>query len=174
MFARENFVTCGRIIKTHGIFGQIKVTFSEHFEPEYKKGDWLFLEITEKPVPFFIEGIEYQGDDLPAIQLRDVQTPEEALQIVNRPVLLPIQNLSNWQETPLTLLTLENYHVWDNNHHYKGYIKAVEEQGDQFLFTVKDPNDEDFLLPCHPSLITEISHAKKQIIMTFPEGLEEL
>lgn len=174
MFARNEFVTCGRIVKTHGTAGQAKIAFSEHFEPEYKKGDWLFLVISEKPVPFFIEGIEYQGDDMPSIQLRDINTPEEALKLVKQPVLVPIEELNDWQESPLRLLALENYQVWDTSGHYKGHILGVEEQGEQFLFTVKESGDKELLVPCHPSLISRIDHDGKHIIMAFPEGLEEL
>ena len=105
MLKASEFVPCGEVIKTHGSKGAIKTSFSAHFLPAYKKGDWLFIEFNKKPVPFFIEAIEYPGDDLPVFKLEDIDTPEAAQELLNRNILFPKREFPEEEEThPVIIL----------------------------------------------------------------------
>lgn len=174
MFERSNFVTCGEVVKTHGKDGQIKVNFVEQFAKEYQKGDWLFVEISKKPVPFFIEGIDYTGDNLPVIKLEDITSPEAALGLVKKALLFPLESLGSWAEDPLNFLTLKGYELFDQTHHFKGVIKEIALQTDQFLFTIEQPNGATSLFPCHSSWVKDLDRESGYLIVDLPEGLETL
>jgi len=174
MLTRENFLNCGSIIKTHGAHGHLKVAFSEHFTPEYHKGDWLFLACHEKPVPFFIEAVEYPADEMPVIKLADIDSPEAALPFVKKAVLFPIEALDSPEEHTLAFLTLHDYALYDQHHAFRGTIEAIEPQADQFLLTIRSPNGQTLLMPCHPTMVIALDHKEKQMVMECPEGIDEL
>ena len=172
MFKADDFVPCGHIIKTHGYKGAVKAAFSEHFIPEFEKGDWLFINFNEKPVPFFIQEVTYPGDELPVFKLEDINTPEVAQKLLERKITIPKNGLSG--EEPIAILGLKGYDVYDQDKQYQGTIKEVSEQTGQFLLTLENADRRSYLIPCHPDLILELNDREKWVAMELPEGIDSL
>lgn len=175
MLKPDDFIGCGQVAKAHGIKGDLKIGFVSNFIPDYQQGDWLFLEFQKKPVPFFIEYIEYPGDGLPVVKLSDIGTREKAQELVNRQVLFPKNSIPEGRREALLVYQLDQFMLYNGENQYKGIIRDIIEETYQFLLEVEMPNrKEPFLVPFHPSLIASINREANYVIMSIPEGLEDL
>ena len=171
----QAFAPCGHVLKPHGARGAVKCTFSNFFTVNFTAGEWLFLAVHQKPVPFLISAITYPDDDLPVINFYEVTTPEAARYYKNAPVLYPVAKLDQQPDGEPDLIGLEGFRVYKADGQLQGYIKAVNEQADQLLLTIQSAADpEPFEAPCHPDLIAAFSREEQWLKLHLPDGLDEL
>lgn len=171
----HEFAPCGHILKPHGSQGAVKCTFSKFFTVTFTAGEWLFLAINQKPVPFLISTITYPDDDLPVISFQEVTTPEAAKYYKNTPLLYPKAKLKQQPDSEPDLIGLEGFRVYKADGQLQGYIRDVSEQADQLLLTIQSAKDsKPFEAPCHPDLIAAFSRGEQWLKLHLPEGLDEL
>ena len=171
----QDFAPCGFVVKHHGKQGALKCVFYLFFQPDFEAGDWLFLSINRKPVPFFIEAIDYPGDLQPVIKLTGIKSPEQARKYRNHQLLYPRESLQEADTEKQPLIGLEGMTVFDQQSHSRGTIIDAEALDDQLILTIQ-PTDgsEAFQAPCHPELVMAIDWLENWIRMTLAPGIESI
>jgi 16S rRNA processing protein RimM len=163
---RKDFIIAGIVEKVHGTKGEIRL----NFEQKIQLKEWVFLEIQEKPVPFFIEHISdsiYQ----PIIKLQGINIPDQAERFINTNVLMPSKGTK--RKTRAVDLDVIGYLLIDEEHGEIGTVKALEELPQQLLI-VTLYKDNELLIPAVEALIKDIDDKKKIIYLNLPEGMLEL
>ena len=79
---RKDFIVVGVVEKAHGTKGELKFSFEQKIQLK----EWVFIEINEKPVPFFIQSV---SPNQTIIKLEGINSPDEAERFVNRNILFP-------------------------------------------------------------------------------------
>lgn len=173
LWENESFLTCGEIIKTHGYQGKVKISFSEAFDISYHTGDWILIEFNKKPVPFLIQDITPSQDEIFIIKLTNINSDEEARELLNRKVLIQKSKAVIIDEEARLADELPGFILYDQNKAFVGSITEVQEHEHQFLLAVNTLEKKEILIPLHADLIIGIDEKDKTISMNLPEGLVE-
>ncbi len=163
---RKDFIVAGVVEKIHGTKGGLRLSI----EQKIKIKEWVFIEINNKPVPFFIESIS-GNDDHRIVQLQDIENPKEAQRFVGNTILVPITKTS--RKTKKVDLDIINFLLIDETHGELGKVEDVEELPQQLIIHTTFKGKE-LLIPAVDEFILEISAKKKTIYLSLPDGILDL
>lgn len=87
MAPTANLISIGRLGRTHGLKGELKVVVEEAFEDAFFEAQAVFVEVRGTAIPHFIEYV--RGGGAPIVKFEDVDTIEQAKLLQNLPLLMP-------------------------------------------------------------------------------------
>ncbi len=169
--AATELIEIGYVVKTHGVKGQLKITFKENIK-ELSKPEALFVLVKGEKIPFFIYEIEYISDTEALVLLEDVNSIEQAAKIANKVVWGKSELLIESQDESL-IIDYTGYHVTDEQYGDLGKVVAFYEMSDYDLLEVIY-QDRELMIPFHDNTIIEIDEEKKIILMRLPDGILEI
>ena len=159
----------GRIAGKHGFRGELNLALEdESLAKSIKKGNFLFIELDGKGVPFLIEGI---SENASVVKLADIDTEEDAKSLAGNPVL--IESTKVKQHATFSWDHLKHFIVSDTQSDFLGEIEQVETYPQGPILVVKSKG-KTHLIPLVDGWISNIDEAKKHIFMELPPGLTEL
>lgn len=171
MLHTKEFIQIGQIRKSYGYQGLIRVSIDEIYEEDLFEQDFVFIGIDGYKVPFEIEAVsEAKGLNL---KLHGLDTPEDISRYHNLPLYLlkeDIKHAKRLLEENQTLSGLGGMHLYDINQGFIGIIDRIEEYPQQLMAIIVQ-NDQEILIPLHPSLIDSIDTKNQKLMMNLPEGL---
>lgn len=165
----------GKTTKTHGSRGELKAKINDAFIDALYDAEFVFIMQSGKPVPFFIQEIRGDGDVI--LKLEDIESPQDAIPLTMKEVLLEDEIVSNFQQQDSdssSFSFLEGYQLYDHTSEKSALIQQVLIYPDQELAELVIENKQTILAPLHKELIMSIDNAAKKIEVKFPEGLFEL
>lgn len=170
--AIENCFFFGKVIRTHGYKGGLKV-YLEVDEPlEYKELDIVFVELKKKLVPFFIESLHLENNKA-NMKLEDVDTIEQAERFVHANIYLPLELLPSLKGNKFYYHEVKGYKVKDEKFGEIGTITKVIELPNNPLFSI-DHDGKEILIPVADDIIRKLDRRTKMIHIKAPDGLIEL
>lgn len=172
MIVKENVARIGRLLKPHGIKGEITLLFDKEPYGDIET-DFYFVEIDGIFVPFFVEEMRFASDISARVKFEDIDDESAASRYANLPVYIPRETLETVSEASVPDWDFfVGYAVTDETLGHVGVIEAVDSATLNVLFIVKDGNSEYFI-PATEDFITEINESEKIVRMQLPEGLIE-
>ncbi len=167
---KSKFTEVGIIRRSHGYKGHGKVSIADPYVDDFKKQDFVFIEIDGYKVPFRIEELSEDQDII--IKLAGCDSSEE----MNRYQLHALHLLSKDIEVddtqPLSQPNkLIDMMIIDQSVGAIGNIIRVDDYPQQKMAIIIDENEKEILIPLHDSLIDRIALEEKAIYMNLPEGL---
>lgn len=166
-------VEVGFIQRTHGVKGDIQISIASSAGVIPEKLELVFLNIDGIPVPFFIEGMDAISDELVIVKLDEVDSVEDAAELVGLRVLLPASALPD-EEGDVSFSLLLGYKLFNTNNEELGIITRYEEFTRNALFAVTTKLGKELLIPAAENLISRIDDANRIVWMDLPEGLLEV
>lgn len=172
MIEEKNLFEIGKILKPHGVKGEVTVLFNK---PEFadSESNYYFLFLDGMYVPFYVESFLFNSDVTARVKLQRVDSIEKASTYSNVLVFLPKELVieseqeetfdSEWDQ-------FIGYTVFDEDSSSIGIIREVDSSTINVLFVI-DRGDEEILIPATTDFIVEIDSKKKQLYMKLPEGL---
>lgn len=166
---RENFYKAGKVCKPFGKNGEITVNFT--FEPKIKikKSDFIFLEIKNSLVPFFIEECLFKGENC-TLKLETIDNTALAQKCNNLAVYLPAKSIKEKTKTQKSFIGFE---VHDKNNGTLGTVNFINDSNHQVLAEILY-NSKNISIPLIEELILSIDFSKKIIYMHLPDGILDL
>ncbi|MCB0654391.1 MAG: 16S rRNA processing protein RimM [Saprospiraceae bacterium] len=172
----EKYIQIGFALKTHGVGGEIKFNIEDEYWDDFEEADVLFLEVSGRKTPYFVEEIKSGGSML-LVKFEDINSREEASALTSRPVFMREKDMSEKEEEDLRVEDmfdlLPGYMIVDMSGKEVGEIKEVLEFPQQIMAVV-DYNEREILIPLNDVFIKGIDQRKKAILMELPEGMLEL
>ncbi len=165
-----DFVYIGKVTRTYRYKGEVWILFEDDFEKNIKKSNFLFLEITKKPVPFLIKDIHFESSYNARVKFEDVDSELEAKKILHNKVFLPKKQLLKSSSKISNHVNFIDYVVIDHKIGNIGMIKDVYIMSMHEVAMINYQNKE-LLLPLNKETIIEIDNKEKIIYYRIPEGL---
>jgi 16S rRNA processing protein RimM len=165
-------ILLGRIIKVVGFEGALAVKKEKVQTGDLKDMESVFLEIDGRPVPFFIDELDFPGGDIIRIRFVGYASPEKAGEFVGCRVFLPHGIALKSPVDELDILV--GYIVFTAGMVKLGTLKKVIPNPGQWLLEVMSSSGKLILIPFHEHFIAGIDKKKRHLIMDIPEGLTEL
>jgi 16S rRNA processing protein RimM len=162
----------GKIQKTHGVNGELQVSWSNDFFPDEHKLESVFLLIDGIPIPFFINSFRGKGTDASLVKMDEVETQTQASELVGLSVFAEISQKQSQNE--LFLDDLVGFTVVNHLGVQLGTIETLQDYAGNLVFEIKNPSGQELLIPASPDFIVEIDEDSKTIVMELPEGLADL
>ena len=153
----------GKIVSKHGFKGNLNISIVSSFYDEIYEGDYLFVIIDQKGVPFLIESLNITKQ---IVKLQFVDSENQALELVGKEIAIAF-DIDHKSPAPNGL---EGFVLYDQFDHLIGDIKAIEEYPGHPMLIVIGENRE-ILIPLIEDWITNLNEDLRTLKMTLPEGL---
>ncbi len=175
MIKKENIFQIGKIIKPHGLQGELSFEFSTDIFDEVEI-PYFICEIDGIFVPYFIESYRLKGDDTGLIKFEGIDSDKDAKELSKTNLyleraLLP-SDLSS--EDIQSIDFYIGYRIIDQNENIIGEIISFDDSTENILFNILSNSDTEILIPACDDYILEIDDSARIIRMEIPDGLLEL
>ena len=170
---QQNCFYIGSIFKLHGYKGNLIIYNENDFSFNYNEIKYLFIEIDNILVPFFLERISPNKTKNILIKIEDIDSEEKAKKLLNNDVFFPNKYQPKNIETEEKNNELINFTVTDKNFGILGKISKIDSQTSQKLIYVSN-NKHEFCFPYNNHFIKLIEQQKKNIIVEIPKEIIEL
>jgi 16S rRNA processing protein RimM len=171
MFNELKLEEKGRLIRTHGVNGQIKARFNEQIDQKIAKGkEPVLILFKGMPVPFFIEDLKQTGQNY-IIKFKFVDNIDYAEELIGSELYFMISNPK--EKIKDTEEAIINYEVFSLKHGFIGRVLNINEIPGNPVIEIQN-NQNVIYVPFVDEFIEEINHLEKIVRIIPPEGLIEL
>ncbi len=161
----------GKIIRTHGNKGALVIKQESFSKAKLKNSEPVLVDIPPTPVPFFIEELLHQSNDLLTLKFEFINTPEQAARYCGLSVYLERKKIAASKEfQPNDII---GFSVNDAEYGDIGVITGLLEMPQQILFQI-DNKGKEILIPANEEFIKKIDCKNKKIEISAPDGLINL
>lgn len=169
----DKYIPIGRVSKSHGVDGAVKLKIKERYWDDFAEAKILFVELVGKTVPYFIE--EFRGGHDPIVKFEDLNSREAAQVLGGKELfmresdLLPEAATVNVEQYERFV----GYHLVDQELGSLGVIDEIVESPGQHL-AMLDYQGREVVVPLNPVFIQSVDHKAKKVQVDLPEGLLDL
>ena len=169
MIAEDKVYKIGRITHTHGVKGEVAMTFTDDVW-DRAEAEYLILRIEGILVPFFMEEYRFRSDTTALIKFQDYDSADAARELCGADVYFPHDLTPQEREDEeYAWRYFTGFELYDEKAGLIGTIDSVDDSTQNVLFSVAGQ-----LIPAAEDWITDIDHKQRAIHMALPEGLLSL
>ena len=165
----------GRIIKTHGVQGQLSVASELKLSEPFEWPEWVFLDIDNGLVPFRTNPDEMIWRDHKhlIIAFSEYDKQDDVTRFIGYDVWFPDEYQSIIVGSETAEYPFLGFTLMDSSGNELGIIEEYIDVPSNPLFKLT-VNYEEVLIPAREEWIVELDEPGKQIIMDLPDGLVDL
>lgn len=152
-------IPAAKILKSNGIQGDLLIGLLDVSIEEISTNEPVFVEFDGLPVPFFIESITQRGTSRAIIHLTDIDSLQDAEEVVGRQILLDAEFEEEDDED------FTGWSLYDKER-LVGTVTGFEDIPGNPCLDVAG-----VLIPLHEDFIIEVNPSSKCLVMDLPEGL---
>ena len=183
MIRAEEVFRIGQITRTHGVKGEVEVSFTDD---AFARGnaDYLVLEIDGIMVPFFFTDYRYKGHSSALFTFEDYDSENLARRLVNLSVYYPRRAMADSEASPAELRSLRaftGFRVYAIDHEEStaeevatydlGEITHVDDSSLNVLLTITDDEGTDRLVPFHEDFLLDADMQERTLLFDIPLDL---
>lgn len=170
---KEECFYLGKIAKKFSFKGEV-LAYLDTDEPElYEKMESVFVELNKNMVPFFIENSSLHKNDFLRIKFEDVNTEQDADELIGRELYLPLSFLPKLEGNQFYYHEVIGFEIEDQRLGVVGKIVSVNDSTAQPLFEVLN-GEVEMLIPMIDQFLVKVDRQNNKVIMNLPEGLVEM
>ncbi len=163
----------GKIVSKFSFKGEVLIKLDTDEPQSYQNLESVFVQLNKQLVPFFIERCSLHKSDLLRVKFEDIDTEEDADDIMKSELYLPLTLLPKLEGDKFYYHEVIGFKVIDTKFGEVGVIKAINDSSSQTLFEI-DREGVEILIPMNDDIILELKREEQQFIVEAPEGLIEL
>lgn len=170
---KEECFYLGKIVSKFSFKGEVLIKLDTDEPEAYTKMESVFVDYNDNLVPFFIEKSSLHKSDLLRAKFEDVNTEEDADDLMKCDIYLPLSQLPELEEDQFYFHEIIGFTAEDVNFGHIGTIKSINENNAQALFEI-EKDDKQILIPIIDDFISKVDKKNKKIILDTPPGLIEI
>lgn len=167
-----SFVEVGYIQRTHGIKGELQVSWNDTLNLTQENIESVFVEIDGIPIPFFINSLRQKTEESSIVKFDDVDNLQSADELVGYKLMLPSDLIP--EDDDIELKDLVGYTITSTSGQVVGLIENYEEFNLNSIYYIKTPEGKKVIIPATDDLIVEFDVDTMTVLMEIPEGLLDL
>lgn len=172
MLKKECFYL-GKIVSKFSFKGEVLIKLDTDEPEAYTKMESVFVDYNDNLVPFFIERSSLHKSDLLRAKFEDVDTEEDADDLMRCDIYLPLDQLPELEGDKFYFHEIIGFTAEDVNFGEIGKITGVNDSSYQALFEI-DHNGNEILIPVNDDFIKKVDKKNKTILLDTPPGLIEI
>ena len=169
MIAEDEVYRIGRISHTHGVHGEVSMTFTDDVW-DRAEAEYLILRIDGILVPFFMEEYRFRSDTTALIKFQAYDSADAARELCGADVYFPHALTPQRAEgEAYTWKYFTGFRVVAEDRGELGTIDYVDDSTANVLFQVGE-----YMIPAAEEFIRSVDHQGRVLLMSLPEGLLEI
>ena len=170
---KEECFYLGKIVRKYSFKGELLAKLDTD-EPEmYTKLESVFVDFNPNLVPFFIESSQLHKSTLLRFKLEDVDTEEDAEDLIGASLYLPLDMLPKLDGDKFYFHEVIGYTAIDESFGEIGVITNINDTTSQAIFEI-ERDGKEVLIPMIDDFIKKLDRDKKTILLQVPDGLIDL
>lgn len=157
------YLIIGKIVKTHGIRGEVKVYPTTKDINRYDHLKWLYLEKTEQFTRYDVENVRYHKN-MVILKLKGVDTREEAEKLVGGLLKVDRDHAIDLEEDEYFIGDIIDLEVYNVNGVCMGKVTDVISTGSNDVYVVNGP-DGEVLIPAIKQYVKQIDIKKGMMVV---------
>lgn len=170
---KEDCFYLGKVVSKFSFKGEVLIKLDTDEPESYVKMESVFVDYNNNMVPFFIERSSLHKSDLLRAKFEDVDTEEDADDLMKAEIYLPLTMLPKLEGDQFYFHEIIGYKVIDSSFGLVGIVKSINDTTAQALFEI-DKDGVEILIPMNDEFIEKIDKATDTIYVNTPEGLIDL
>ena len=167
---KEEAYYLGKIVKKHGIKGDLLAKIDTD-EPElYENMESVFLDIKGKLVPYFLNKSSLHKANTLRLNIEDVNNIEEADALIGKEIYLPLKDLPELTGNKFYFHEVIGFNALDTKGNDIGTIESINDRTPQAYFEIKNDKGQEILIPVTDRFIDKVDRDKKQIVFELPDS----
>lgn len=157
------YLIIGKIVKTHGIRGEVKVYPTTKDINRYDHLKWLYLDKTEQFTRYDVENVRYHKN-MVILKLKGVDTREEAEKLVGGLLKVDRDHAIDLEEDEYFIGDIIDLEVYNVNGVCMGKVTDVISTGSNDVYVVNGP-DGEVLIPAIKQYVKQIDIKKGMMVV---------
>ncbi|WP_299218113.1 ribosome maturation factor RimM [uncultured Aquimarina sp.] len=170
---KEDCFYLGKIVSKFSFKGEVLIKLDTDEPESYVKMESVFINYNKNLVPFFIEKSSLHKSDLLRVKFEDVDSEEDADDLMKAEIYLPIDLLPKLEGDKFYFHEVIGFKIIDSNFGEVGIIKHINDSTAQALFEI-DRNGIEILIPMNDEFIDKVDRETNTVFVNTPEGLIDL
>ncbi|RZS99747.1 ribosome maturation factor RimM [Aquimarina brevivitae] len=170
---KEDCFYLGKVVSKFSFKGEVLVKLDTDEPESYVEMESVFIDYNDNLVPFFIEKSKLHKSDLLRVKFEDVDTEEDADDLLKADLYLPLTLLPALEGDKFYYHEVIGFTIKDLNYGTVGILKGINDSTAQALFEI-DRDGKEILIPMNDEFIHKLDRTTKTIIVNTPEGLIDL
>lgn len=166
----------GRIVKPHGINGEVVATIDRDIDPAALR--CIVLKIDGINVPFFISSHRVRGSESILLTIDGIGNEHEASEICGLDIHALDRDLVSQDRDSdpdgFYMSELVGYEISDSDGRLIGTVNGYDDSTANILLIVSTTNQETKYVPLAEELITSFDHQARTISIDLPKGILDL
>ncbi|MEM9888872.1 MAG: ribosome maturation factor RimM [Bacteroidota bacterium] len=164
----------GKIIKAHGLKGEMKCAIEEAFLEDALQAEVFFLKQKGHGLPYFIKSLRVGNANI--LALEEVDSKEMALAFRNAPIFMRTEDLLPAERKNINNSLYDQYEGFQLKDKEVGVIGVIEEilELPQQEMAVVRYEGKEVLIPMHEELILNVLEQERILEVELPAGLLNL
>ncbi|WP_291322487.1 ribosome maturation factor RimM [Desulfonatronospira sp.] len=172
--AARNLFVCGKVVKPHGLKGELCIIWYADSPLLLQGPDKIFLRLPGKrPVPFRTVGLREHQKRL-LLQLDNVSGRDQAEEWRDAEILVDARILPPADEEEIYLHQLLDCRVYLKSGAYIGLVQGFFPQKEGEVWQIVSEHGREVLFPAEDDFILELDPENRKIVIDPPEGLLDI
>ena len=165
-----NYLAIGRVIRAHGVKGEISVSVLTDFPERFETIERVYLGDEFEATAYRLEKYRWHKKNV-LLTLAGIIDRNQAEQLRGQLVQVPIEEAVSLPQGSYYLYQLMGLQVLTTDGNNLGVIAGIIETGANDVYVVKKDGRQEILLPAIPDVIKSINIEQGQMIVELIEGL---
>lgn len=168
-----DFYYLGKVVKTHGIDGELSGFVDADDPLHYSSLHGIFIKTKQGLIPHVFESFSIDSKGFCLFKLKGIDNIEKAKRFMNKEMYLPLTMLPVLTGNSFYFHEITGFTVSDKHHGSVGNVTGVIEHVVQPLIQV-DHQGTEILIPIHNDIIQKVDKINKILFINAPEGLIDI
>ncbi len=169
----EKCIKAGSVLKTHGKNGEIILGRDTKLSGDLSPEDFIFIEIDQALVPFFIEDVISESSGSVILKIEDIDNAEEARYLIKKDWYVQEGQKNKSGNHNADNISLKGFKLINQDNEEIGKVIDIINIPSNNLLQVRY-EDKTIEVPFNENTLISIDEGKEIIKIHIPEGLLDL
>ncbi len=166
----EEYLEIGQIVNTNGLKGTLKVKPLTDDITRFENLETVYIQKGKEQVEFKIQEVKY-NKNMVLLKLEGIDDINEAEKYRNFYIKINRENAIQLEENSYFIVDIIGSVVYTDENEFLGKVTDVFGTGSNDVYTVKNNEGKEILLPAIDDVIKSVDINNKKIIVHLMEGL---
>lgn len=164
------FLAIGRVIRAHGVKGEVSVGVLTDFPERFETTEWIYLGDEFEATAYRLEKHRWHKKNV-LLTLAGITDRNQAEQLKGQLVQVPLEEAMPLPEGSYYLYQLIGLRVITTDGNNLGSMVDIIETGANNVYVVKKDGQPEILLPAIPDVVKSIDIEQGQMVVDLIDGL---
>ena len=166
----EEYLEIGQIVNTSGLKGELKVNPLTDDITRFEKLKTIYIQKAKELIEFKIQEVKYNKQSV-LLKLEGIDDITEAEKYKNFYIKISKENAVKLEKNSYFIVDIIGCQVYTDENEYLGNVVDVFQTGSNDVYTLKNSEGKEILIPAIKEVIKNVDIKNKKIVIHLMDGL---